>query len=533
MHISFPNKERGKCMGNVLKMDKVHLIQGFLRLNLSDRAIKRQTGIHRDTISKYRKQFQNGPQVPADLDSGSSTGIQNGPKVPTDFLPVIPSTHSAAIQPHAAGIREKVLRGLTAQRIYQDLVEDLSFSGSYDSVKRYVRKLRKRHPQYFERLPTYPGREVQVDFTKSPGLVLVNGRWLHPWLFKMTLSHSRHSYEEHVLHQDIETFIRCHEHGFKSFGGVAESVKLDNIKAAVLLACLYDPQLNPTYAAFAEHWGFVANPCAPYKPNHKGRVERDIQYTQSNALADRRFQSLEESNIFLKHWNKRWARTRIHGTVKCQVWKMFVETEQRALRPLADRDFPFFHVAQRKVDVTGLVCVGNNFYAAPHRYIGIWVSVHYNSDYVKILDDKQQLLITHKTLTGKGKFVQPHSCLPPYKHPSLEHQEFYYCKEARIIGPACLAAVEALLHQNHPLSIRRVRGVLSLAKRFPHPVLDAACTLALQQHLLHYHNLVALCQLQAAKGPLQNPPQSGTLTQNHDLIRPISEYQTLVEERTL
>jgi transposase len=515
-------------MGNILKMGIQEHLRRLISLGWTDRAISRYTNVHRTTIAKYRAQIQNVPKVSTDLDSEADPGFQSVPKVPTDSA-APPPTNSSVIVPHREYIRSQILLSLTARRIYQDLVEERAFTGSYDSVKRYVRKMHKRHPQYFERLPTIAGREAQVDFAKSPALVRVGDRYVHVWLFKMTLSHSKHSYEEHVLHQDIETFIRCHEHAFKWFGGVPEIVTLDNLKSGVLHAHLYDPQLNPVYAAFAEHWGFLGNPCAPRKPNHKGRVERDIQYTESNALARRKFESLDESNVFLRHWNKRWARTRIHGTAKCQVWKMFVETEQRALRPLAEKNFAFFNVSQRKVDVTGMVCVANNFYAVPHTHIGRSVSVHYNSDQVKILDEKQQLVISHRTMLGKGKVIQPASCRPPYKHPSLEHQEMYYCRTARTIGPSCLALVEKMLIQDHPLTIRRVRGVLSLNKRFDANRLETACAEALTQQVYQYHHLAMLCQTlpQAAVAPLP------AITQEHELIRPLAEYQTIIEERSL
>jgi hypothetical protein len=155
--------------------------------------------------------------------------------------------------------------------------------------------------------------------------------------------------------------------------------------------------------------------------------------------------------------------------------------------------------------------------------------VHYNSDQVKILDEKQQLVISHRTMLGKGKVIQPASCRPPYKHPSLEHQELYYCRAARSIGPSCLGLVELLLRQNHPLTIRRVRGVLSLNKRFSTARLEAACAEALVQHVYHYHHLAMLCQTlpQAALLPVPN------ITQEHELIRPLAEYQTLIEERSL
>jgi hypothetical protein len=176
-----------------------------------------------------------------------------------------------------------------------------------------------------------------------------------------------------------------------------------------------------------------------------------------------------------------------------------------------------------------MVCVANNFYAVPHTHIGRSVSVHYNSDQVKILDEKQQLVISHRTMLGKGKVIQPASCRPPYKHPSLEHQEMYYCRTARTIGPSCLALVEKMLIQDHPLTIRRVRGVLSLNKRFDANRLETACAEALTQQVYQYHHLAMLCQTlpQAAVAPLP------AITQEHELIRPLAEYQTIIEERSL
>jgi transposase len=517
-------------------MDKQQIIQGLIKLGWSDRAIHKESGIHRKTISAYRKRFQNAPQVPADPGDEKD---QNAPKVPTDSGATegeqqpLPPTQSQQIFPYRESIRTDILSGLTAQRIYQDLVEKHGFNGSYDSVKRYVRKFKKRFKRYFERLPTLPGREAQVDFAKSPCKVLIDGKYRHVWFFKMTLSHSRHSYEELVLRQDVETFIRCHERAFKSFNGVPETVKLDNLKAGVIHACLYDPLINPVYQSFAEHCGFVPNPCAPAMPHHKGRVERDIQYTESNALTGQRFESLEEGNVYLRHWNKRWARTRIHGTTKCQVWKLFVEAEQPKLRPLPPNQFSIFSVCKRKVDVSGLVEIGCNFYSAPARFIGDWVISHYNSIEVRIYaqstaEGSSQLLVRHKTLQGKGNYSQTSDCKPAYKHPSLEDQEMYYCRKARQIGQSCYALVYRILMSDHPMAIRRVRGILSLAGKFSGKQIELACSQALFQQNYTFPMIRALCETMALKGEQAAPP----LTQVHDAIRPLTEYQTIIEERT-
>ncbi len=210
------------------------------------------------------------------------------------------------------------------------------------------------------------------------------------------------AYEELVEKQDLETFLRCHERAFTSFGGVPEIVTLDNLKAGVLKACIYEPIVNETYFHFAAHWGFAANPCIPKTPEHKGVVERDIGYTKHNALDGKRFESIAEANAALAHWNKRWVRTRIHGTTKRQVWKLFCELERPALRSVAEKPFEYFTAGTRKVDVNGCVEVNHRYYLAPPKLVGELVVVHYNQQVVKIFY-RGEFVIAHRTpLFGRG-----------------------------------------------------------------------------------------------------------------------------------
>jgi transposase len=527
-------------MGNNLRMEKIQQIQVFAQLGWSNRQIHAQTGIDRDTIAKYRRQFenqpkestekadtgnQNPPEVPAD--STAAEG-QNPPEVPTDpILP--PSTNSSAIRPYAEIIRDFFLRRLTAQRIYQDLVEQHGYKGSYDAVKRYVRKLRKKVRRFAERLTHLPGREAQVDFGKAPCRVLINGKYRKPWLFKMTLSCSKHAYEELVERQDLETFLRCHERAFRFFGGVPEIVTLDNLKSGVLQASIFDPIINQTYLSFASHWRFAANPCMPRTPEHKGIVERDIGYTKHNALDGKKFESLEEANVALRHWNKNWARTRIHGTTKSQVWQLFRDLELPRLQAVAQVDFEYFQSAKRKVDVNGLVEVEARYYAVPPRYVGETLTVHYNQQSVKIYNGAE-LIISHRRQLLPGKVSMPASCLPSWKHPDLESQERYYCRKAKDVGPALHHLVYTSLSSNDPLAIRRVRGLLSLSKTFGKEVVEQAASQARTMGIENYHMLKALCGniVNTVKKP--NPP---ALTQSHELIRKLSEYETAVSERSV
>jgi transposase len=100
----------------------------------------------------------------------------------------------------------------------------------------------------------------------------------------MTLSNSRKSYQEVVWKQDVERFLCCHERVFQFFGGVPKIIKIDNLKSGVLKAHLYEPELNPNYLPFSQHFGFVPLPCQVRTPQHKGKVESNIKCVQNNAL---------------------------------------------------------------------------------------------------------------------------------------------------------------------------------------------------------------------------------------------------------
>lgn len=514
-------------MGNVLRMDKHRIINGLIGLGWSNRRIHREIGVHRDTIASYRFRFQNKPQVPADFFGEKG---QSGPEVPTDSLAgaPLPLPRNAALVPFQSSIAAKLQGGLSAQRIYQDLLEGDGYTGSYDSIKRYVRKVKKKAPHFFERLPVFPGHEAQVDFGQGPLIGEGSSKLRRSWLFKMTLSYSRHSYEELVFHQDVETFLRCHEHAFQAWGGVPATVKLDNLKSGVLRAHLYEPILNPVYLAFSEYWNFVPNPCDPYQPQQKGRVEKDVGYTKSNALQAHQPKSLEEGNLMLRHWNKRWARTRIHGTTKRQVWKQFAEVEKKYLRPLQEKAFPFFKVGERKVDVQGHIEVNGNFYSVAPQLLGVYVKIHFNMEFVQVYQDGQ-LLCVHRTKQGKGEVSTFSQHRPPYKYASLEAEERMHLERAKSIGPDLHRLIEKLVIKQEVAGIKRIRGMMRLRQEFSASVLDAAAQIALARYNHSYHYLKSLCENLRDTGEI---PKT-RLIQEHEFIRPLQEYQTHINERTI
>jgi transposase len=443
-------------------------------------------------------------------------------QLPTDLTSDDLTKSKSQATPYLDVINDKLEKGQNARSIYQDLVIANNYTGSYDSVKRFVRKLKQNSPKLFARIETPPGEEAQVDFGEGAP-TLKNDRFYKPWLFVMILSNSRMSYQEIVWKQDVETFLTCHENAFEFFGGVPKTVKLDNLKSGVLKAHLYEPELNPNYLAFSQHYSFVPLPCKVGTPQHKGKVESGVKYTQNNALKGKQFNSLEEQNAYLRKWNKTWASTRIHGTTKRQVNAMFLE-EKPSLQPLPETRFEIFKIGTRKVNtLDSHIEVLGAFYPIPPKYMGKYVTVHFNSKIVKVYYN--QNLIQQLTTIAKGRFHPDKSCLPPHKSWNQEQYIQRLMDQCSDIGPSVLRwAQEAETHRQQR-AYRAIQGVVSLSRKYSKHVLNQACQKGIEQGVFNYN----IVKKHAEQLVIQKQIQKElSFIQEDELIRSPQEYQELL-----
>jgi len=183
-------------------------------------------------------------------------------------LSVAPSGPVSDCEPYREIVLAKLSQGLSGQRIYQDLVADHGFASSYDSVKRFVRRLGNASPLPFRRMECLPGDEAQVDFGAGAPIIDGEGRRRRPHVFRIVLSHSRKAYSEAVWREGTDEFLQCLENAFWHFGGVPRTIVPDNLKAAVKHADWYDPELNPKVESFCRHYGTVILPTKPKTPRH-------------------------------------------------------------------------------------------------------------------------------------------------------------------------------------------------------------------------------------------------------------------------
>ena len=536
-------------MSNVLSEEKKQQVLALGRLGWTLRRIEQATGVRRETAGAYLKAAgiavrppgrwgRQGPVTPAsELVPGSSES-KPANEVTTDLSARAPAgpgdktlekhavqppstspSGSSVCEPYRETIELAVSRGRNAMAIWQDLVSQHGFSGGYQTVKRFVRKLRPFEvPQPVGIILTAPGEEAQVDYGTGPMVRYEqSGKYRRTRLFVMTLGYSRKSVRLLLWRSSSQVWAELHERAFRRLGGSPRVVVLDNLREGVLAADIYDPTLNPLYQHVLAHYGVVALPCRIQDPDRKGKVESGVGHAQRTPLKGLRFESLEMAQAYLDQWEKRWADTRIHGTTKRQVAAMFGE-EKPFLQPLPIEPFRYYQYGERVVHLDGCVEVEGAYYGLPPGWIGRLVKVQWDTLHVRILDPATNQLMREHIRQLRGRY-RINTEDYPNKTPLSTVRLLARAAKAGIhIGQLC----DAIHHDQGEPGIRRILGVLSLAKKHGVSALEDACATALE---------LGVRQYRFVRRYLERRPEL-TLRHVDPLIRELTEYRDLINLKT-
>jgi transposase len=512
------------------------------RLGWSLRRIQKTTGVRRETAAAYLREAGVAVRPPglwghrsavADLPA-TATGVAAGPPcakpaigVTTDFG-AVPAAQAAAAAPsasacavHRDAIELGLSRGRNAMAIWQDLVDTRGFAGGYQSVKRFVRKLvGGPSKEACAVIETAVGEEAQVDYGTGPMVRDPHsGKYRRMRLFVLTLGYSRKSVRLLVFQSSTQTWAELHEQAFRRLGGCTRVVVLDNLGEGVLKPDIYDPTLNPVYADMLRHYGVVAMPCRVADPDRKGKVESGVGHAQKTPLKGLRFESPQEAQTYLDHWEARWADTRIHGTTKRQVAAMFAE-ERPALLPLPVEPFRYYQYGERTVHLDGCVEVEAAYYGAPPGWIGRRVSVQWDVRHVRLLNPSTGQLLREHLRATRGRHRIQDQDRP--KHTPLGTQQLL-CR-ADFAGEQIGALCRGMHREHGETAVRRILGVLSLAKKYGVASVDDACAAALEVGSYEYHFVRRYLE--------RHPQLPLSLHQIDPLIRQLTEYRDLIENKT-
>ena len=512
-------------MGNVLSEEKRQQVIALGRLGWPLRRIEQETGVRRETASAYLKAAGIGVRPPRAW--GRRPPAKPANEVITGFgvgwsgaASKKPAPTPSACEPFREAIELGLSRGRNAMAIWQDLVAEHGLGAGYLSVQRFVRGLRGDQPaQARAVICTPPGEEAQVDYGNKGPMVrdARTGKYRRTRVFVLTLGCSRKAVRLLTFQSSSRIWAELHEKAFRRLGGTPRLVVLDNLREGVLTPDFYDPKLNPLYRDVLAHYGVVPLPCRIHDPDRKGKVESGVGHAQKTPLKGKRFESLEEAQAYLDRWETNCADTRIHGTTKRQVAAMFAE-EKPFLQSLPIEPFRYYQHGQRVVHLDGCVEVEAAYYGLPPGWIGREVRVQWNEMFVRILDPQTgQLLREHVRQKRGWHRIQERDLSPrrPWKVSQL-------LLRAERAGTQIGALCQHIHHHQGQIGVRRIQGVLALAKKYGIAATEDACAAALEMGVREYRFV---------RRYLERTPQL-SLQQVDPLIRELTHYRDLIQQKT-
>lgn len=362
------------------------------------------------------------------------------------------------------------------------------------SYVQFWRQFHKKYPQLPKvtmRLEHKPGEKCFFDYTEGIDVVdQATGEVRSTSLCCGVMAMSSMTFGEFTFTERRNDLIRSMENAFRYFGGVTPYVTVDNQKAAVNQAHWYDPEVNPAFVDFANHWGFAVIPARPYRPRDKGGNESGIGVIQKQfyqEVRDRMFYSLDELNRAFREYLERLnsAPMKDWGVSRRERYA----GEQNLLKPCPMNNWDVAEWRTSKVHADCHVQVMKKFYSCPFKYVGREVRVKVTPKLIEVFDQDLNPVAAHARLLGKEIYSTDPKHYPEEKVALTQFSVQLALRAAEKIGPETTTLVEELLSGNYPLKyLRRVQGILRLQQsaRVTSAGLEHAAKLAMTYRKLQF-----------------------------------------------
>ncbi len=383
---------------------------------------------------------------------------------------------------------------------------------------RHWRTLQKRSMRQAHKA----GEKCFVDYC-GPTVPIINagtGEVRDAQVFVAVLGASNYTYAEATLTQALPDWLGSHVRMLAYFGGCTDMVVPDNLRSGVSRACRYDPDLNPSYQQWAEHYDVAVVPARPYKPKDKAKAEVGVQIVERWILARLRhhsFFSLAELNQCIRALLEDLNNRPFKQLPGCRR-SAFEQLDKPALKPLPTQPYQYVAIKPVKVNIDYHVQYDLHCYSVPHQYVGEKIELHAGDTLVEAYF-RRQLVATHPRRHTPGFSTNP-------AHMPKRHQAHQQWSPGRLkrwagdIGPDTGAWVSGQFdRREHPEQAYRVcLGLLNLSKQYPAIRLNAACRIANRAGLERVKQVRAILKSNRDRLPEQLS-LTAELPQDHENIR--------------
>src|SRR2546428_9746312 len=360
---------------------------------------------------------------------------------------------------------------LRATRLYE-MLGARGYAGSVVQVRRWVRTVRPAaRAEAYLRLETLPGEQGQVDWGNFGALPIGRARRVLS-CFVLVLSWSRAVYARFALDQTLESFLRGHVEAFAALGGAPRTILYDNLKSVVLDRAGDHIRFHPRVLELAGHYHFAPQPCAPYRGNEKGKVERMIQYLRHSFFAARRFASLNDLNAQLATWIAETAHARsVPGTAGRVVREAWAAEQPRLLPPPAHA-FACDLVRPVVSGKTPYIRFDGNDYSIPHALVRRPLTLVASETQVRVLDGATEVA-AHRRAWDHAQRIEEPAHLAALAREKRRAHDLRGRDRLRQTCPQAAAFIEALALRGEPLA-PQTTALLRLLDQYGASALDAA-----------------------------------------------------------
>ncbi len=433
-------------------------------------------------------------------------------------------------------------KGVTLQLLWKEFRDQHPRGLEYSTFTQQFRSWQKTQGLTM-RLDPKPGEKLYVDYAGLPLLITdpSSGELHKGQVFVATLGASNYLYCEVSASQSSFDWLSSHRRALEFFGGVPKVIVPDNLKAGVKSPSHYEPELNPAYAEFAQHYGVAIIPARVRKPRDKAKVEVGVQIVERHILAplrNRTFFTLSEANeavwTLLEQLNAKPFQ-KLEGSRK----SVFETFEREALDPLPPTPYVISEWKKARVGPDYHVELEGHYYSVPYRYAKEQVELRFTPTTLEVYLNGARVASHARPLAGPNSRARGrHTTVT--EHMPKAHQRHSDWSPERLIAWAqkageCTAQfVEKLLEDRpHPeQGYRSCLGVMRLSKEHGPERLEAACKRALSLKAYSYKSVKSILtkKLENESLPDTELGEAPSTLGHHRNVRGSSYFRTSTDE---
>lgn len=480
--------QKGLSMRNIREVLRLRIGQG-----LSSREVARSCNISPSTVLEYARRATEagiGWPLPDDLDDTALVRLVGASAQPRQAERPLPDAGYL--------LQEMRRKHVTLNLLWLEYRDQYPEGYGYTQFCHYYHQARQQSDVTL-RQQHYAGEKLFTDFAGDtiPITDALTGEIRQAYLFVAVLGASNYTFARAVLNMNLPTWIALHVLALEFIGGVPEIIVPDNTSCAVLRPDRYEPDLNPSFAEMAGHYGTAIIPARVRHPRDKAKVEAGVLLAERWILAvlrNRTLFNLAEVNEAISPLLDR-LNTRPFQRIPACRRELFERLDRPALKPLPSVPYSFHDWKTAKVAIDYHVLADGHFYSVPYQLTGKQVDICLGASTVEVLYQNRRVA-SHVRSFVKGGFTTDPAHRPKSHQAHLEWPPSRIISWAGTVGPNTVALVQRILESRpHPeMGYRSCLGIIRLGSEYPPERMEAAAGRALHANAASYKSMKSILE---------------------------------------